>query len=73
MTFYFSLSSYSVYLQLCIFSYNNNIKYICSNIKCIGFEPIYYVINLNFVYKFDYMFLSIYFQFEIELIKLFFP
>ena len=31
------------------YSHNINIKYIESIIKCIDFEPIHYVINLNVV------------------------
>ena len=30
-------------------SYNSNIKYVGSTIKCIGFELIHYVINFNIV------------------------
>ena len=33
-------------------TYNSNIKYIGSTIKCIGFELIDYVINLNVVLLF---------------------
>ena len=46
--------------------HNSNIKYIGSPIKCIGFEPIHYNINLDVVSSsmvfndFDYMFLLMY-------------
>ena len=46
------------------FSHNTNIKYVRSTIKCISFDPIYYVINLNVVLffmifsDFDSMFLA---------------
>ena len=52
------------------FSHNSNIKYICSIIKCISFESIYYVINLDVVSlfmvfsDFDFMFFSMYCSFE---------
>ena len=42
-------------------NHNNNIKYIDSSIKCIGFKQIHYAINLNVVSsstifnKFDYV------------------
>ena len=45
-------------------NHNNNIKYVNSIIKCIGFESIHYVINLDVVSfymvfsNFDSMFLS---------------
>ena len=57
-------------------SYNNNIKYVNSIIKCIIFESIYYDINLDLIsscmifINFDFIFLLIYYYFE--LIKLFF-
>ena len=47
-------------------SHNNNIKYVASIIKCIDFELIYYVINLNVVSysivfsDFDSIFISMY-------------
>ena len=49
------------------FSYNSDIKYVGSTIKCIILEPIYYTINLNVVSSsmifndFDFMFLSMYY------------
>ena len=48
------------------YNHNNNIKYIGSIIKCVGFEPIYYDINLNVVSSmlafndFDYIYVSMY-------------
>ena len=48
------------------YNHNNNIKYIGSTIKCVGFEPIYYDINLNVVSSmlafndFDYIYVSMY-------------
>ena len=44
-------------------SHNSNIKYVGSNIKCIGFESIHYAINFDVVSSFmifsdfDFMFL----------------
>ena len=58
------------------YSHNNNIKCACSIIKCIDFEFIHYASNLDIVLSFmifrdfDYMFLSMYCQFES--MKLFF-
>ena len=49
------------------YSYNSNIKYIDSAIKCITFESFHYVINLDVVSSFvvfsdfDYMFPSMYY------------
>ena len=49
------------------YNHNSNIKYICSIIKYVGFESIYYAINLyaisSFIVfsNFDYMFLSMYY------------
>ena len=46
--------------------HNSNIKCVGSTIKCIDFESIHYVINLDVVSSlmvfrdFDYMFLSMY-------------
>ena len=43
-------------------SHNSNIKYIGSTIKCIEFNPIHYIINLNVISSsmifsdFDYIF-----------------
>ena len=34
------------------FSYNSTIRCIISTIKCIRFEPIHYVINLNIILSF---------------------
>ena len=48
------------------YSHNNNIKYMGSTIKCIDFELIHYVINLDVVLSFmifrdfDYIYLSMY-------------
>ena len=44
------------------YSHNSNIKYTCSTIKYIEFNPIHYIINLNIVSSFmifsdfDYIF-----------------
>ena len=49
------------------YSHNSNIKYLCSIIKYVSFEPIYYTINLYVIScsivfnNFDYMFLSMYY------------
>ena len=47
--------------------YNSNFKFIGSAIKCIGFDSIYYIINLDIVSSFtvfsdcNSMFLSMYY------------
>ena len=49
------------------FSHNSNFKYEGSTINCVGFELIYYVINLDVVSSsmifsnFDFMFLLMYY------------
>ena len=51
-------------------SHNSNIKCVDSTIKCVGFKSIHYAINQDVISssmifsKFDFMFLSIYFEFE---------
>ena len=48
-------------------NHNSNIKCVASTIKCIGFELIYYAVNLDIVSSFmvfsdfNYMFLPIYY------------
>ena len=45
---------------------NSSIKYVCSTIKWIGFEPIHYAVNIYVVSSsmifsdFDFVFISIY-------------
>ena len=54
-------------LRHILYSHNSNITYIGSTTKCIGFESIYYVVNLDVISSFmifsdlDYMFLSMYY------------